>query len=462
MVAPNRRAVARSRVRSGLLSAFSSLLGLGLVFVTAGCDKMALTAPSDTTITLVAETTAVPANGVVEITASVIEPAGTPVQNGTLVTFTCCGTQTTSPTPTPTPPPGNGAGGTGGAITPAAEAINSNIGTLEPREAQTHNGKATVRFIAGSFSGTARIGAFSGPARATELQLTVGGANVSSVLVNVSPPSVPATGGTVEIVATVIDAAGNRLAGIPVTFTTTSGTLTQATVSTDGNGEVRTQLSTTRAATVSVAAANRTPVTVNVPLNAVATVALTHAPESPLAGQTVIFTVTPAAGGAPGAGTAGGAAIQNVVIDFGDGTRQELGAITGAVTVAHIYPQAGTFNVTATITDVNGERNITSRAVVVQPRPPLTVTLTAPASALVNERLQFTANVSDLTRVQRFEWDFGDGERATVNSTTIVHHYSTPGLKIVRVTAVTTEGDRFVAQSEIFVNEPPNTGTGGV
>ncbi len=54
----------------------------------ASCDQLPLTAPTESIITLNVSTTVVPINGSAEIIASVTESAGTPVHNGTVVTFT--------------------------------------------------------------------------------------------------------------------------------------------------------------------------------------------------------------------------------------------------------------------------------------------------------------------------------------------------------------------------------------
>ena len=63
-------------------------LGLAAAFASAGCDKVPLTAPTGSTVTLFSNTTIVPVNGAADITATVVESGGTLVQNGTLVTFT--------------------------------------------------------------------------------------------------------------------------------------------------------------------------------------------------------------------------------------------------------------------------------------------------------------------------------------------------------------------------------------
>ena len=106
-----------------------------------GCDKVPAAGahqyddPSDARAVGV-----LPIAGSTDITAVVIESAGTPVQNGTVVTFT------------------------------------SSLGTIEPREARTSNGQVTVRYVAGTQSGTAKIGAFSGGSKSEDLEILVGAA----------------------------------------------------------------------------------------------------------------------------------------------------------------------------------------------------------------------------------------------------------------------------------------------
>ncbi len=188
-----------------------SVLLAVLAFATlASCDKVPLTAPTESTIELAISTTVVPINGTAEIIASVIEKAGTPVHNGTVVTFT------------------------------------ATFGTVEPREAQTHGGKATVKFIGSSQSGTAKIGAFSGASRAEEIEIKVGAAAAERIAVRADPTTVPATGGTVQLIAIVTDASGNPLRGAPVVFSADSGSLASNTVTTDEFGQAQTSLTTNR------------------------------------------------------------------------------------------------------------------------------------------------------------------------------------------------------------------------
>ena len=111
----------------------------------AACNRVPLTAPSGTSITLIAATNTLPVNGSTDVTAVLIEGGqstnggnnggttvtpgvGTPVQNGTHVIFT------------------------------------TTLGRMEPADAQTNAGKAVAKLIGDGRSGTATITAISGAA----------------------------------------------------------------------------------------------------------------------------------------------------------------------------------------------------------------------------------------------------------------------------------------------------------
>ncbi len=89
------------------------LLIVASVLTWAACDKAPLTAPTGSTITLFVNPAVILTNGTANVTAVVLESSGTPVQNGTLVSF------------------------------------YSNIGAIDPADAQTFNGRVTVKFRAG-------------------------------------------------------------------------------------------------------------------------------------------------------------------------------------------------------------------------------------------------------------------------------------------------------------------------
>src|SRR5436190_399548 len=75
--------------------------------------------------------------------------------------------------------------------------------------------------------------------------------------VRANPGSVPATGGTAEIVARVTATGGNGFGGVPVTFSSTAGTLSGTREVTDGNGEAKVRLTTDANATVTATAGTK-------------------------------------------------------------------------------------------------------------------------------------------------------------------------------------------------------------
>lgn len=102
------------------------------------CESLPLLAPTDSTIVVVASEPVIPLEGESVITAIVTEGVGTPVQNGTLVTF------------------------------------STTLGTLEPQESRTDNGRATTRLVATKTTGTAMVSAFSGAATSNVLSVQIG------------------------------------------------------------------------------------------------------------------------------------------------------------------------------------------------------------------------------------------------------------------------------------------------
>jgi hypothetical protein len=116
------------------------MLVLLALAATVACDT--LVAPVASTISLSATEVKVLPGGSTEVVAVVVEEAGTPVHDGTVVRFT------------------------------------TTLGRVEPEEAKTRDGVARATFTAGSTTGTAKVTASSGAAAASELgnvvEITVG------------------------------------------------------------------------------------------------------------------------------------------------------------------------------------------------------------------------------------------------------------------------------------------------
>ena len=332
---------------------------------------MSLVSPTGSTITLTVNKTSVPISGTAEVTAAVIESAGTPVQNGTVVTFT------------------------------------SSFGVIEPREARTEGGTARVTFT-GTQSGTAKIGAFSGGAKTTaELEVKVGAAAAESL-----KPRRAALGSTGRRILP-DHGERHRRSGSPCP--TCRSCLPRATerlapvrLTTDGNGDARTTLTTTREskviATVAAKTGEITVTVVNAPTVAISCpAASTVVP----AGVPVTCTITPTA-------VTGGSAISNVTVMWGDGTgEQPLGNVTGATTVSHTYQSPGSYTATASATDQNGQRGTGSATIVVTRTTPV-ITITITTTGTVNTPVSFTVNpIKSESAAGQRAVDFGVARHAT-------------------------------------------------
>jgi len=385
-----------------LTSRTACVASLLAALAVSACDKVPLLAPTNTTIRLVAGLGVLPVAGSTEITAVVIESAGTAVQNGTVVTFT------------------------------------SSLGTVEPREARTQNGQVTVRFIAGAQSGSAKIGAFSGGSKSEDLEILVGAAAAGAVNVRAESTFVPSTGGTTGIIALVIDRGGNPLRGVPVGFTTTTGQLAQSSVLTNDAGEARTELftSTTAEVTATVGGATtvltgRATVTArDLPAIAVTASSSLGGTNTTETGLPIIFTMTPPAN----------AGIRASRIDYGDGTSENLGAMPAAISRSHTYTRSGTYTVTVTATDAFDYTGTTTLAVVVNDRGTVGVQINAgiPVSGLYTFTISTTGTISGSIRT--YDWDFGDGQGTTTTGPGTSHRYTSSGTYVVRVRVVTTTG----------------------
>ncbi len=111
------------------------LLSLCLI---QGCESLPLLAPTASTIVVVASDPAIALDGASVITAIVTESAGTPVQNGTLVSF------------------------------------STTLGTVDPQASRTQDGRATTRLLGGKTAGTAMVSAFSGASTSNTLSVQIG------------------------------------------------------------------------------------------------------------------------------------------------------------------------------------------------------------------------------------------------------------------------------------------------
>ena len=360
--------------------------------LTAACDSVPLLAPSGSTIILTATNNAIAANGTAQLIAQVLEPSGTPPHPGTQVIFT------------------------------------TTLGVVEPGEVETDvNGRAMATFKPNGINGTATIIAASGAATTGTtgaVKIAVGTAAVGRVVVNATPATI-ASGGTSAITASVFDVNGTPLASTAVSFATDAGTLTSSLVNTNGDGVATTSLTTSQTATITASVGATAPPstgggngttptptgqssgTTKVTVVPNTTVVITPPAAPPSAGLPAVFTfvVTVPTGGNP---------VKELRVNWGDGSgTQNFGAVSGSQSAAHVYDDADSYLVTATVVDVAGISQSVSTTVTVipVPRPTINITATPPTqviSGTINFAIQITLPAG--IGVTRTRIDFGDGE----------------------------------------------------
>ena len=310
----------------------------------AACSKVPLTSPTGSTISLTTDRSVLPLNGQAILRAVVIESSGTPVQNGTMVTF--------APT----------------------------LGSVDPVEARTVNGVATATFNAGGVSGKSSITAFSGGTKtAAATEITIGAAAAKSIAISATPSSVSQSGGTVTISALILDESGNPLPGVNVTFSADTGQLSSTSALSDSAGVARTTLQTTSTSKVTATAGTATK-DVTVTVTAAPPVSIT-APDTGTEGVPVSITVATTATGSTAR------QIQSLTVDFGDGSAETRTGVTGTVGFSHTYGRTGGYTITATAVDVAGNTGTASKAITIAGATLPTVSISAtpnpvpPASA---------------------------------------------------------------------------------
>jgi hypothetical protein len=434
--------------------ALSWVLAVSVAAAAAGaCEKVPLLAPTGSTITLTSSSPVISANGSVQIVAQLIEAGGTPPHSGTHVTFT------------------------------------TSIGVIQPSDAETDvNGRAVVTLLAGNNNGTAIITASSGGATTgtnNGLRIAIGSAAVGRVAVNANPTTVPAIGGSSAITATVLDVNGNPLTSTPVQFSTTAGTLSSAIVSTDANGLAATILVTSQQATVTASVgAQAPPVTgggggnsssssstpppttgssgtasgsVTVVVTNAPTLVITPPTSPPSVGLPAAFTF------AVTAAASNGSAVRDLTVSWGDGTTEDLGAVTGNAVASHVYSRIGTYVVTATVTDAAGNRNTvsTSTTVIAVARPTVLVTPT-PQTQNRGGTVTFTIQVTAPAGIGIIDTtiDFGDGQTSDLGgalSASVPHIYNpltVPKSFAVTVTVTDTAGNITQGTTTVSITGP--------
>lgn len=125
---------------------------------------------------------------------------------------------------------------------------------------------------------------------------------------------------------------------------------------------------------------------------------------------------------------------------------------------SHTYTIGGTFFARVTVTDAARRSGATSFAIRVI--GPLSVTASAmPSQGAVPLTVSFAGSASDGEPPYSFEWDFGDGNSSTLQSTS--HTYTSAGTYVTTLTVTDTAGSSVNKTVVIGASPPPPSETTG-
>ena len=126
--------------------------------------------------------------------------------------------------------------------------------------------------------------------------------------------------------------------------------------------------------------------------------------------------------------------MKDVTVNWGDGGAvQDLGAISAATTVSHVFRTAGTYVISATIVDIGDNRSSVSTSVSVIPIPQPTIVITpspVPGKVGTQTTLTILVTLPAGVSVQNLSIDFGDGQTASLGgaaSASVPHVYTAHG-----------------------------------
>ncbi len=166
----------------------SAVLACTCLAVLASCDKASPVAPAGTVLTISANPDRIPSDGSSEIRVVALRPNGTPASSGTLVRLT------------------------------------TTLGSIPPSVGVDDQGEAVTQLEASGQFGLAQVSASTGGSETATVDVQIG-LSPSSVTVQVTPNSVPETGGEADLLAIVRDDRGQPLANAEVNFRTQVGRL---------------------------------------------------------------------------------------------------------------------------------------------------------------------------------------------------------------------------------------------
>ena len=396
-------------------------------------------------VNLTASPTILPANGgTTTLTASVFDINGNALPSAPVSFSTTAGTLDTSLATT---------NASGAAIAHLTAANTATVTATVGSTGSTTGGGTTGGGTTGGGTGTG-----TNTSTPTSATLTINVAGAPTLLI--TPPTTAPSAGLPAVYTFAVTAAASNGAAIrDLTVDWGDGSAVQDLGAVTGSATVSHiyRASGVYIIKATVTDANGYAVTVSTGVTVNPTtipITLTPPQSQPGAGSPTTFTI------APGTLPAGDA-IQNVHIEWGDGTAgQDLGSVTGSTPVTHVFANAGTYVVTATITDTAGNTNTVSTtvSVIATASPTIIITPSVPTGSKT-ATFQIQVTPPNGVGIQSATINFGDGVSSNLGgltgSTTVQHTYpSNPPNQTYTVTLVVTDTLGRTTQGQTTVNVP--------
>jgi PKD repeat protein len=138
--------------------------------------------------------------------------------------------------------------------------------------------------------------------------------------------------------------------------------------------------------------------------------------------------------------------------DFGDGTNVTMNS---SATAIKVYPAAGNYLVTLTVTDTKGCMNSIQKLVTIMPQPSANFSVSTPAC---KQSVVTFSNLSSASGayIVKSDWKFGDGGFLSVsNLADVTHTYTNSGIFNVSLTVTTNDSCKRTFTQQITIANNP-------
>jgi gliding motility-associated-like protein len=125
--------------------------------------------------------------------------------------------------------------------------------------------------------------------------------------------------------------------------------------------------------------------------------------------------------------------------------------------VSHSFAATGSYNVSLTITDINGCTNTKTVANYITVTGPTANFVPATSGGCQNKTVTFSdLSTSSTSTLVRWEWDFGDGSQQVFTAPPFIHTYVNPGRYDVSLKVTDGAGcaDQFSSATELIITNP--------